>query len=174
MLATLNSELVEDDKHGNAAKDVEAELVACLDESANETSDDHYFVQEDDIEDGWPWQCSSEHQVQEQKWCSDEPVSSLVILQMRHYAMDYRYSPIHISGIEDRSVDASNNRIRALELDIDRSPSKVAAHREVCDTCRQVQSGGEVEEDSMCSWLSGCCYHDTDSGGTPDDRHVTW
>jgi len=59
----------EDDVVGNEEESGTAEgevspLVAGGDEGTNETGDDHDFVQEDSVEDGGPWETSSEKNVQ--------------------------------------------------------------------------------------------------------------
>lgn len=91
VLAAIDGKFVEDGKHGNAAEGVETKLVAGLDECADQTSDDHNFVKEDHVGDRWPWESSSQHQVEEKKWCGNDPVD--------------------ITCVEDRSVDTSDNWI---------------------------------------------------------------
>ena len=63
-----------DEEEGNAAEGVVSPLVGALDESANEASDDHDLIDQDGVEDGWSWQTAGQEQVEQQKWCGDDPV----------------------------------------------------------------------------------------------------
>ena len=147
VLATCDSKLIEDCQHSETPESVEAELISCLDESADETGNDHDFVEEDNIRDGWPWKSSCQHQVEKEKWCGDDPID--------------------VSGVEDGAIDACNDWIIADELDIDRCPAQIATHGEVGDAGGHVECSGEVKEDSVRPWFSGCCCHDGDCSETP-------
>lgn len=54
-------------------KDV-AHLVARLYQSADETSHNHDFIEEDGVEDGRPWHAGSQEQIHEQQRSCNRPV----------------------------------------------------------------------------------------------------
>ena len=52
-------------------------LVARRDQGANETGDDHDFINQDGVEDRGPWQTSSQEDIHEQQRCGDDPSTAL-------------------------------------------------------------------------------------------------
>ena len=59
-----------------------AYLVAGRDQCADEAGNDHDLVDQQGVEYGRPWHASCQEQVQEQKWCSDNP--KLISLASSH------------------------------------------------------------------------------------------
>lgn len=106
-------------------------LVDALDESTNQTSDNHDFVDENNPENGRPWHTSSEQQVHEQKWCGDEP--------------------INVAGIEDGAVGATNDGVVAVELDTNGGEAKVGTHGEVGNGSNKDNSRCDVVEETVAA-----------------------
>jgi len=64
VLAANEDDVPGDEEESRTAEYEVAPLVAGDDEGADETGDDHDFVHEDGVEDGGPWETSSEKNVQ--------------------------------------------------------------------------------------------------------------
>ena len=135
VLTGLESEHIDDETEGGAAEDEVSPLVARADESASQTGDDHDLVDKNDIHDSRPRHAGSEEQVHEQERGSDEPVD--------------------VAHIEDLTVETSNARVAALELDSNAGPAKVRCHGEVCNGGDHGDRGGDVVEDAVLARLGG-------------------
>lgn len=129
--AGFPGELEDDVEEGDTTKDKEWPLVDALDESANQASHDHDFVDEDDPENGGPWHTGGKQQVHEKQRCSDEPV--------------------HVTSIVDGAVGTTNDWIAAAELDFDRREAEVGAHGEVGNGCNKDDTTGDVVEDTVAA-----------------------
>ena len=77
--------------------------------------------------------------------------------------------PQHQCTIEDLAVYTSNLGANGpWELNIDRSPSKVGTHGEVCDRSDECDGCGDVVEDALLAGLH-MCETQEDQGGKHHD-----
>lgn len=129
--ASLPGELVDNVEESSTAKGKVWPLVDTLDESTNQTSDNHDFVDKDNPEDGRPWHTGSEQQVHEQQWRSDEPVN--------------------VSSIEDGAVGTTNNWVVAVELDTNGGETEVRTHGEVGNGSNKDNTGCDVVEETVAA-----------------------
>jgi hypothetical protein len=130
----LPDEDPDDVEESKAAEGEVTPLVGATDESANETSNNHNFIDENDEEDSGPGKGGSQHQVEKKERGSDEPID--------------------VADVEDLTVDAANlGHIGSLELDIDRGPAKVGSHREVGDSGDHSDGSSHVVEDTVLTRL---------------------
>ena len=84
-----------------------------------------------------------------------------------------RNKPIDVSDVEDLTVDTSNFRIAALELDGNRSISQVGCHCEISNGCDESDRGSDVVEDTVATRNSEAqsyeskCRRSHDGGDSP-------
>jgi len=143
VLATDDDDVVGDEEESSTAEDEVTPLVARDDEGTNETGDDHDFVHEDGVEDGGPWETSSEQNVQQKKRSSDDPVN--------------------VSNIEDLTVVTANLRVAAVEFNTNRSVTQVRGHGEVSNGGGKGNGGSDVVEDTSASVNSRTVGNEADS-----------
>lgn len=93
--------MVQDVEKGCVAESKVAPLVAGLDEGADETSDDHDPVGEDDEEDGGPGHAGCEEEVKKEQGRRDEPVD---VADIEDFAELYMESVGCIDFQEERSL----------------------------------------------------------------------
>ena len=130
-------------------------FVRALDQSANKTSNNHDLVNEDDVQNCRPRHTSGQEKVHEKQRSSDDPVD--------------------VSNVEDLAIVASNKVALTMEFNHDRSPAQVGTHGEVCYGGDHGDRGGDIVENTICSWLSqseadedhGGNYHDSADGIVP-------
>jgi len=127
--STLEDDGVGDKEESRTTENEEAPLVAGLNQSTDETSDNHDLIHDDDVEDGGPRHSAREEKVQEQQRSGEKPVD--------------------ISNVEDLADYPSDLGIGTTELDGNCSPTKVAAQGEVGNGSDEVDQGAKIEEDAL-------------------------
>jgi hypothetical protein len=130
----LPDEDPDDVEESKAAEGEVTPLVGATDESANETGDNHDFIDEDDEEDSGPGKGGGQHQVEKKERGGDEPID--------------------VADVEDLTVDTANLRhVGSLELDIDGGPAKVGGHGEVGNSGDHSNGSSHVVEDTVLARL---------------------
>lgn len=140
----------EDVEHGNAAHGVVAPFVGRLDQSTNETSDDHNQVKEDGDEDGREGKAGNEENLEEKERGGD--------------------GPVNVTSVPDGTGGASTVDLGGAvvgELDADGGSTQVGSHGEVGDGSGGQDGGGEVVEGA----LTARNLHGPDHGGQASQGH---
>jgi len=121
-------------EESSAAEGKVAPLVRATDESTDETSDNHDFIDENDKEDSGPGKSGSQHQVKKKERSGDEPID--------------------VADIEDFTVDTANlSHVGSAELNIDRGPAEVGSHREVGDSSDHGDRSSHIVENTVLAGL---------------------
>lgn len=143
MLAALKDDGPDDVEEGSAGEGKVSPLVAGLQESTDETADDHDLVREDGDKDGGPGQTGRQEQVHQQQRGGDEPV--------------------HVPDPEDLAGDDAVvlGVAGPLELDADGDLAEVGAHAEVGDGGDHEEARAHVVEDAL---VRGLCQRQADDG----------
>ena len=128
--ATLPHEDPDNVEESNTAEDEVTPLVRAANEGADETSDNHDFVNEDDEQKSGPGDGSSQHQIEEKQRGSDEPID--------------------VADIKDLTVHTADLRhVGSGKLDIDRGPAEVGSHGEVGNSGDHGDGSSDVVEDTV-------------------------
>ena len=77
-------------------------------------SDDHDFVDDNDEENGRPWETGSEEKVQQQQWRGDGPIEILVSSRPRTGQSD---ETINVSDVEDLTRERTSSHAGPDKLD---------------------------------------------------------
>jgi hypothetical protein len=132
--AALPNEDPDDVEESKAAEGEVTPLVGATDESTNETSDNHDFIDENDEEDSGPGKGGGQHQVEEKQRGSDEPID--------------------VADVEDLTVDTANlSHVGSAELNIDGGPAKVGSHGKVGNSGDHSDGSSHVVEDTVLTGL---------------------
>ena len=73
MLASSPGDSPCDEEEGSTSEGEVSPLVRRGNQRTDQTGDDHDFINEDGVENGRPWETSSQEQVQEQQWSGNDP-----------------------------------------------------------------------------------------------------
>jgi len=148
--ASDEEELVDDEEECKHSKGKVTPLVGSLDESTDETGNNHDLIGEDSDQDGWSWDTSSEEEIEKEEWCGDEP--------------------INVSDVEDLTSTGSKDlsAVWSDEFGLDRNLTKVGTHREVSDGSDHGDTGSDVVEETIVSWLSVSHSHESQSADSHD------
>lgn len=155
MLASFPGEDVNDVSKSNTSESEVSPLVASPDERANQTSDNHDPINQNDVKDRRPGHAGGEKQVGKQERSGNEP--------------------INVADVEDLAVSTTNLRVVANEFDGNASPAKVGSHGEVGDCCDHGDGCRNVVEDTLLAGLGGgesnecnrCSDHDRSHSPVP-------
>jgi hypothetical protein len=119
---------------GKPTKDKVCPLVTAGNEGANKTCNDHDLVDEQSPENRGPGHASSEHQVEQEQWRSDDPVD--------------------VADIVDGAVYTTDDGVAALELDGDGCEAQVGTHGKVGNASDKDDGGSDVVEDTVAAVLA--------------------
>lgn len=144
VLAGGHGELPHDEKEGSTAEGIVTPLVAGLDQSANEASDDHDFVDKHKHEDRRPGHSSSEQQVQQEQRGGD--------------------NPINVASIENSTIGTGHLGVTAVKLNWNRGHSQVGAHSEIGNAGDHADSSGDIVEDTLSARLPRSKSEEHDGG----------
>lgn len=162
--ASLPDEDVHNPEESEAAKDEVSPLVAAGDQSTNETGDDHNLVDQDSPENGRGGHASGEEQVKEQERSGNDPSTLLALFHC--FWPDILNIPIDVSNVVDLTARATNDRVAALELNLNGDPSQVRCESEVGDGCNHDNTGGDVVEDTVMARLGERQAHEAQHGNS--------
>ena len=123
-----------------------------MDQSPNQTGDDHDLINQEGVKDGWPRKSRGQKQIQKQERGGDDPEGTVSWIP-KQFQTGLGCVPIDISHIEDFTKLAGHLGIRPDELGLDASLAEVSAHGEVCNGSDHGDGGRDVVEDSMWARL---------------------
>jgi hypothetical protein len=132
--AGLPDQLVHNVNKSEAAEGEVSPLVLGLDESTDETGNNHDLVDEDGPQDSGPWHSGGEQKISQEKRSRNEPID--------------------VADVVDGTVSATNNGVAALVLDANGSESEVGTHGEVGNGSDKDNSSGDVVEDAVAARLA--------------------
>jgi len=76
-----------------------------------------------------------------------------------------------VANIKDLTIDTTDNRVVARELDINRRPAQVGAHGEVRDRSDHGDGGGDIVEDAVVAGLGKGEAYEGEGRAGHDGRH---
>ena len=73
MATTFEDDSPGHEEEGNAAENEVTPLVGAVDQSTNQTSNNHDLIDQNCVENGGCWQSAGQQEIEQQQWCSEEP-----------------------------------------------------------------------------------------------------
>ena len=69
-----------DEEESHATKGVVSPFVRTLYKGTNQSGDDHDFIDQNGVHDGWSGQSAGEQKIEEKKWRGDDPCRRINVL----------------------------------------------------------------------------------------------
>jgi hypothetical protein len=132
--AGFPNQLVDNVDECKTAESEVSPLVPGLDESSNQTGDNHNLVDNDGPENGGPWHTGGKEEIGKKKRSGNEPID--------------------VANVVDRTVVTTNDRVITVVLDSNGCETEVGTHGEIGNGGNEDNSSGDVVEDAVATLLA--------------------